>query len=265
MCTGVDGQPQNRCADPFVPVPDAEMRKVSGRLETCLPARHRVDHFSRNRKHPVRFAPDALRYPLHPKHRETTRSGYWRDRPRCQQLETTGSKLPGSAVDQVQQFPDRAMRFHGMPERLLRSNPVLVLAADLFAVDDSAGLQIGDDPLHGPFGDSDLQRHLAQHHRRVARQEHQDVPMICQKRPLRTIRRRRCRNWKHFGLRTRCGLRRNRRRSAARTLAGSSPPFFANRFHGIDSIAHRRTPRKQPASQVYPENAIEKYRISIHE
>ena len=73
-----------------------------------------------------------------------------------------------------------------MAERLINSNSVVVLAADFFAVDDIAGLQIGDDPLHGPLGNTDLQCHLSQHQGRTSRQEHQHMRMIRQKRPMGT-------------------------------------------------------------------------------
>jgi hypothetical protein len=39
----------------------------------------------------------------------------------------------------------------------------VVLAANLFAFDDSAGFEIGDDPLHGALRYSNLQRHLSKH------------------------------------------------------------------------------------------------------
>lgn len=48
------------------------------------------------------------------------------------------------------------MRCNRMAKRLIGTDPVVVLTADLFAVDDPAGLKIGDNPLHSPFGDSDL-------------------------------------------------------------------------------------------------------------
>jgi len=100
---------------------------------------------------------------------------------------------PPRPVDQSQQLCDRSMRFNRMAERLISSNPVVVLAAELFAIDDSAGLEIRDHPLNGPLGDSDLQCHLSQHQRRISRQEHQHVRMIRQKRPMGTSRfRQRC-------------------------------------------------------------------------
>ena len=83
------------------------------------------------------------------------------------------------------------MRRDGMWERLIHPDPIVVLPADLFALDDSAALKIGNDPLHGPLGDSDLQRHLSKHRRRISPQDDQHVRMIRQKRPMGTSRFRR--------------------------------------------------------------------------
>src|SRR5438105_880013 len=95
-------------------------------------------------------------------------------------------KLLLCAVDQGQQLSDRSMRFIVMSERLIGLDSVAVLAADFFTIDDSAGLEIGDDPLYGPLGDSDLQCHLSKHQRRISRQDHQHVRMIRQKSPMST-------------------------------------------------------------------------------
>jgi hypothetical protein len=80
------------------------------------------------------------------------------------------------------------MRFNRVPERLTDSDSVVVLAADLFAVDVSAGFKIGDDSLHGALGDSDFQCHLSKYQGRISRQEHQHVNMIRQKQPMGTSR-----------------------------------------------------------------------------
>ncbi len=50
-----------------------------------------------------------------------------------------------------------------MPKGLIGSDSVVVLAANLFAFDDSAGFEIGNDPLHGSLGYSYVLRHLSQH------------------------------------------------------------------------------------------------------
>ena len=76
------------------------------------------------------------------------------------------------------------MRFERMSEPLIGSDSVPVLAADPFALDDSTGLKIGDDPLHSPLSDADLRRHLSERERRASREEQQDVRMIRQKRPM---------------------------------------------------------------------------------
>ncbi len=56
------------------------------------------------------------------------------------------------------------MGFNRMPEGAIGSNPVMVLAADLFPFDESSSFQIGNDALHGSLGNSDLQCHFAKHH-----------------------------------------------------------------------------------------------------
>lgn len=78
-----------------------------------------------------------------------------------------------------------------MPQRLFVAYAVVVLTADLFALDGSDRFKIGDDPLHGALGDSHLQRHFAKNDERISRDEHQDVRVIRQKRPMRAGRSRR--------------------------------------------------------------------------
>lgn len=78
-------------------------------------------------------------------------------------------------VDECQQVADRPVRLYGVPEGMIGLNQVVILAADLFAFEDPAGFEIGDDPLDGAFCDADLQCHFAKYHRRVAGQQHQDV------------------------------------------------------------------------------------------
>ena len=53
------------------------------------------------------------------------------------------------------------MRFICVSQGLIDSDSVVVLAANLFAFDDAAGFEIGNDPLHGSLGDSYPHRHLA--------------------------------------------------------------------------------------------------------
>jgi len=120
---------------------------------------------------------------------------------------------PPRPVEQSQQLSDRVMRLIRMAKRLIRSNSVAVLAAELFAFDEPGRLQIGDDPLHGPLGNSDSQCHLSKHDRRILRQEHQDVCVIGQKRPMgcshsgeRCVRRR-CGNRTGSGPGPTCGER----------------------------------------------------------
>ena len=76
------------------------------------------------------------------------------------------------------------MRFIRMSERLIIPDSVFILPADLFPLDEAAGLQVGNDPLHGPLGDSNPHGHLSQHQGRAARQEQQHMRVIRQKSPL---------------------------------------------------------------------------------
>lgn len=54
-----------------------------------------------------------------------------------------------------------------MPQGLVGSNPVVVLASDLFTLQDATGFQVGNDPLHGTLGNPDLQGNFTQHDGRV--------------------------------------------------------------------------------------------------
>ena len=95
---------------------------------------------------------------------------------------------PLRAVYEGQQIPNRSTRLNRVPESLVGPNTVVVLAANFFAFDKSTNFELGDDPLHGPLGDSDLHCHLSKHQGRISRQEQQHVRIIRQKRPMGNIR-----------------------------------------------------------------------------
>lgn len=80
------------------------------------------------------------------------------------------------------------MRFDRVTERPVGQDPILVLTPDFFTFDVPCGLQVGDDPLHGAFGNPDLLCHLAKDERRTSCKERQDVRVVRQKRPVRTSR-----------------------------------------------------------------------------
>ena len=65
-----------------------------------------------------------------------------------------------------------------MSQRMLGSDAIVVLTADLFAFDGSDRFEIGDDPLHSTFGNAHQPRNLAKHDGGIPRQEHQDVRVI---------------------------------------------------------------------------------------
>jgi hypothetical protein len=59
------------------------------------------------------------------------------------------------------------MRLIRMAKRLTRKNVILVLTSHLLSPDESALLQILDDPLNSTLGDADLERDVTKHKLRV--------------------------------------------------------------------------------------------------
>ena len=55
------------------------------------------------------------------------------------------------------------MRFDGVSKLLIGENPVVILTANLFSLDDSASFKISDDPLNGALRDADLRCDLAEY------------------------------------------------------------------------------------------------------
>ncbi len=100
----------------------------------------------------------------------------------------TAKPLLVGTVDESQKLSDCSTRFRRVSKWLIGEDSVVVLAANLFAFDDPAGFEIGDDPLHGALGDSHLQRHFSKHQRRISRQHYEHVRMIREKRPTRRSR-----------------------------------------------------------------------------
>jgi len=62
----------------------------------------------------------------------------------------------------------------------------MVLSTDLLPFNDTARLQVGNDPLHGPFGDAHPQRHLSENQRGIPRQQHQHMGMVGEEGPVVT-------------------------------------------------------------------------------
>src|SRR5437764_1047559 len=89
----------------------------------------------------------------------------------------TALSVPKSAKN-----PDSA---HQLAARSPLPQHVAVAAAGALAQQISALLQLGDDPLHGAFGDADPIGHFAQRDRWVLRDATQDVEMIGQETPRR--------------------------------------------------------------------------------
>jgi hypothetical protein len=67
------------------------------------------------------------------------------------------------AIQQGQEVANGAVRFNGMPQRLIGPNLVVVLTANLFAFDNTASFEIGNDSLDRAFGNPDLLRDFAEH------------------------------------------------------------------------------------------------------
>jgi hypothetical protein len=59
----------------------------------------------------------------------------------------------------------------------------VILPPDLLALYKTAFFEFSDDPLDGPFGDSDPGCHLSQNDRWILREKNEDVGVIGQKRP----------------------------------------------------------------------------------
>ena len=58
-------------------------------------------------------------------------------------------------IDDLEEVADVAVRFDRVPQRLVSDHLVTVPAADLFAADELAPLEVSDDPLNGTLGDPD--------------------------------------------------------------------------------------------------------------
>lgn len=80
------------------------------------------------------------------------------------------------------------MSLDAVAEGPIGEDPVVVLATDLFPLNEAAGFQLSDDALHGTFGDPDLQCDFPEHDGRSPGEQNQDVAVVCQKRPWRLIR-----------------------------------------------------------------------------
>jgi hypothetical protein len=72
-----------------------------------------------------------------------------------------------------------------MPKTPVRVQPVDVAAPDAATVQVALRFQVGDDRLHGPLGDPDPRRDVAQPTVRVAGDREEDVGVVGQEGPLR--------------------------------------------------------------------------------
>jgi hypothetical protein len=74
---------------------------------------------------------------------------------------------------------------HRMAERSIRVQFVMISAALALAREVASFFQIGDDALHGPFGDPNPGCDFTQSNLRLLRDANQNVGVIAQKRPLK--------------------------------------------------------------------------------
>jgi hypothetical protein len=79
----------------------------------------------------------------------------------CHWLKTTG-KSTVRLQYHFHQIAHRFVRLQIVPERGVRIDFVAIAATVPSAGDDGGAFEIGDDALHGPFGDADALRHFTQ-------------------------------------------------------------------------------------------------------
>lgn len=159
------------------------------------------------------------------------------------------------AVEEIQQIPDGAMRLNPMSQGLVAQDAIVVLATDLFAFNEPIGFQVGNDSLNGAFGDPDLLSDFTKDNEGVSREQHHDMRMIRQERPMGT----RCH---------RRGRHRRRYRSTVsfcgrRTISGSSastlrrgPRLGTVNVHEIDQSLNKESPADRRHSKPMGDNAI---------
>lgn len=77
-----------------------------------------------------------------------------------------------------------------MSERLCPVNVIAVAPPLAFPLQDARVFEFPDDPLHGPFGDTNRHRDFTERNVRLARQADQDMGVVGQKGPAGSFRRR---------------------------------------------------------------------------
>jgi hypothetical protein len=87
------------------------------------------------------------------------------------------------AVEDFEKRPDRELSEDGVAEMAAGVDLVVVTPSHLRAGDVSVGDQVGEDPLRGPFCDSDLIGDVACTGSRIARDAEQHVRVVSQEDP----------------------------------------------------------------------------------
>ena len=91
----------------------------------------------------------------------------------------TGSELD----DFLEKFRYRDPLFEGMAKGSLSVDRVSISSSVLLTGDDGGLLELGNDALNGPLGDADLGGDISEPRFRIAEQTHQNMSVVCQKRP----------------------------------------------------------------------------------
>lgn len=91
--------------------------------------------------------------------------------------------------DHLQQVLNGPVRLQGMSERLCPGDVIAVAPPLAFPAQDARVFEFPDDPLHGPFGDTDRHRDFTECDVWLARQADQDMGVVGQKSPAGFLRR----------------------------------------------------------------------------
>jgi hypothetical protein len=86
--------------------------------------------------------------------------------------------------DTPKQVVERPVGFHPVAQRSVSVQGVVVAPTFPVAFKVARFLEVGHNPLHGPFGDPDLEGDLAQGAIPILCEAHHDVAMVAEKSPI---------------------------------------------------------------------------------
>lgn len=84
----------------------------------------------------------------------------------------------GRVGDPLEKGADGVLALQGVPERNVETNSVAVSPALAEAHKHAASLKLGDDSLHGAFGDANLDRYVPEDRFGVPEKADQDVGVV---------------------------------------------------------------------------------------